>query len=142
MKPFLLDINVLIALAWPNHVHHREAQIWFEKRGASRFRTCPITQSGFVRISSNPAFSPQAVTPGEALALLDHIKRLPGHAFWPDDISLTDALAGKTLTGHRQVTDTSLLALATAHGGVLASLDRAIAIFGRQDPGSVEIIGS
>jgi uncharacterized protein len=141
MKPYLLDTNVLIALAWPNHVHHREAQTWFAKRGAAQFRTCPITQTGFVRISSNPAFSPQAVTPGEALALLAQVKRLPGHDFWPDDISLHDALAGKTLTGHRQVTDAYLLALATAHGGVLASLDRAIAVLGRRNPGAVEIVG-
>ena len=48
MKPYLLDTNVLIALAWPNHVHHREAQTWFEKKGAAGFRTCPITQTGFV----------------------------------------------------------------------------------------------
>jgi toxin-antitoxin system PIN domain toxin len=142
MKPYLLDTNVLIALAWPNHVHHREAQTWFEKKGAARFRTCPITQTGFVRISSNPAFSPQAVTPGEALSLLDRVKGLPGHDFWPDDISLHDALAGQSLTGHRQVTDAYLLALATAHGGVLASLDRAIAVLGRRHPGSVEIVGA
>ena len=124
MKPYLLDTNVLIALAWPNHVHHRETQIWFEEKGAARFRTCPITQTGFVRISSNPAFTPAAVTPGEALALLERVRHLPGHDFWPDDISLNDALAGKSLTGHRQITDAYLLALASVHGGVLASLDR------------------
>jgi toxin-antitoxin system PIN domain toxin len=141
MKPYLLDTNVLIALAWPNHVHHGEAQTWFQKSGAARFRTCPTTQTGFVRLSSNPAFSPQAVSPGEALALLDRVKRLPGHDFWPDDIQLCDALAGKLLTGHRQVTDAYLLALATAHGGVLASLDRGVAVLGRRNPGAVEIIG-
>jgi toxin-antitoxin system PIN domain toxin len=142
MKPYLLDTNVLIALAWPNHVHHGEAQAWFEKKGAARFRTCPMTQTGFVRISSNPAFSPQAVTPGEALALLGQVKRLPGHDFWPDDISLHDAIAGRPLTGHRQVMDAYLLALAATHGGVLATLDRAIAVLGRQNPGGVEIIGA
>jgi toxin-antitoxin system PIN domain toxin len=142
MKPYLLDTNVLIALAWPNHVHHHEAQTWFSKRGAARFRTCPTTQTGFVRISSNPAFSTLAVTPGEALALLDQVTSLPGHDFWTDDISLHDALAGRLLTGHRQVTDAYLLALAIAHGGVLASLDRAIAALGRRSPGAVEIIGA
>ena len=28
----LLDVNVLIALAWPNHVHHAAARAWFEDR--------------------------------------------------------------------------------------------------------------
>jgi predicted nucleic acid-binding protein len=76
------------------------------------------------------------------LALLDQVTSLPGHDFWTDDISLHDALAGRPLTGHRQVTDAYLLALATAHGGVLASLDRAIAALGRHNPGAVEIIGA
>ena len=141
MKPYLLDINVLIALAWPNHVHHGEAQAWFEQKGAAGFRTCPMTQTGFVRISSNPAFTSQAVTPGEALALLERVARLPGHDFWPDDLPLRDAVEGKpALAGHRQVVDAYLLALATSHGGVLATLDRAVAILARGGRGAVEII--
>ncbi len=141
MKPYLLDTNVLIALAWPNHVHHREAQAWFTRKGAAGFRTCPMTQTGFVRISSNPAFTPQAVTPGEALALLERVARLPGHDFWPDDISLRDAIAGRLgLTGHRQVTDAYFLALAAAHGGVLATLDRSVAALARGGSGAVEIV--
>jgi hypothetical protein len=26
----LLDVNVLVAFAWPNHVHHSAAQHWFD----------------------------------------------------------------------------------------------------------------
>jgi predicted nucleic acid-binding protein len=26
----LLDVNVLVAFAWPNHVHHAAAQHWFD----------------------------------------------------------------------------------------------------------------
>ena len=61
MKPYLLDTNVLIALAWPNHVHHREAQTWFAKKGGS-ISDLPDYQTGVVRISSNPAFTSQAVS--------------------------------------------------------------------------------
>ena len=85
MKPYLLDTNVLIALAWPNHVHHREALAWFGAKAAGGFRTCPITQTGFVRISSNPAFTANPPRPGEAIALLQRITRLPGHGFWRDE---------------------------------------------------------
>ena len=107
MKPYLLDINVLIALAWHNHVHHEDAQRSFARKGAAGFRTCPITQTGFVGISSNPAFTPQAVTPGEALDLLDRITQLPGHDFWFDDLPLRNAVApGTLLGGHRQVKQT------------------------------------
>ena len=143
MKPYLLDTNVLIALAWPNHVHYQEAQAWFAQKGTGGFRTCPLTQTGFVRISSNPAFGSAAVTPSEALALLEQVTRLPGHDFWPDDLSLQHALSGRpALTGHRQVTDAYLLALASRHGGVLATLDRALVSLARGAPGTVEIVES
>ena len=142
MKPYLLDINVLIALAWRNHVHHEDVQRWFARKGAAGFRTCPMTQTGFVRISSNAAFTPQAVTPGEALDLLDRITRLQGHDFWFDDLPLRNAVApGTLLGGHRQVTDAYLLALASAHGGVLATLDRGAAALARGGQLAVELIG-
>jgi uncharacterized protein len=141
MRPYLLDTNVLIALAWPNHVHHADATGWFLRKAASAFRTCPITQTGFVRISSNPSFTPEAVSPGEALALLDRITRLPGHGFWPDDLAVADAFASRTVpASHRQVTDGYLLALALAREGVLATLDRGIAVMARTCPEALELV--
>jgi uncharacterized protein len=140
VKPYLLDTNVLIALAWPNHVHHAEARAWFTEKGRKAFRTCPITQAGFVRISSNPSFTPQATTPGQALGLLRQVAQLPGHEFWPDDLLLWDAAAAtKPWTAHRQITDAYLLALAFAHEGVLATLDRGVSILARSE-GGVEVI--
>jgi toxin-antitoxin system PIN domain toxin len=142
MKPYLLDINVLIALAWRNHVHHEDVQRWFARKGAAGFRTCPTNQTGFVGISSNPAFTPQPVTAGEALDLLDRITHLSGHEFWFDDLPLRNAVApGTLLGGHRQVTDVYLLALASAHGGVLATLDRGVAALARGGQLAVELIG-
>ena len=40
-------------------------------------------------------------------------------------------MPGTFLGGHRQVTDACLLAMATAHGGVLATLDRDAATLAR-----------
>jgi toxin-antitoxin system PIN domain toxin len=143
MKAYLLDTNVLIALAWPNHVHHKEATDWFLRKAAAGFRTCPITQTGFVRISSNPSFTPAAVSPADALALLDRITRLPGHDFWPDDLAAAEAFAAGPLLGtHRQVTDVYLLALAAAHDGILATLDRGIAALVRHSPEQLELVSS
>ena len=52
--------------------------------------------------------------------------KLPGHVFWPDDISLLDAerIDATRLLSSGQVTDSYLLALACAHDGQLASFDR------------------
>jgi predicted nucleic acid-binding protein len=57
------------------------------------------------------------------------MRALPGHQFWPDDISLVDSEtdSAKMLTS-AQVTDTYLLALAKAHGGQLATFDRKLSI--------------
>ena len=125
---FLLDVNVLVALAWPNHVHHVAAHRWFNSV-PRRWATCSVTQSGFVRVSSNPATTPGARTPVEAIALLERIVARPGHEFWADDVSLVEdrSVPRERLMGHRQVTDVHLLALAHRHGGRLATFDRGIA---------------
>ena len=128
-KPaMLLDVNVLVALAWPNHVHHDAALAWFSDGGQKRFATCPVTQSGFVRVSSNRRAISLARTPRDACALLRRIVKLPGHVFWTDEIDLssTDHIAWERLGSHSQVTDAHLLAIALHHGGKLATFDREI----------------
>ena len=125
----LLDVNLLIALAWPNHVHHRTAMRWFDRNRKSGWATCPLTQSGFVRVSSNAHTLSDPRSPREALALLRRIVGLPDHVFWEDDISIaaSDFIDEKKLHGHRQITDAHVLAVALRHGGRIATLDRGIA---------------
>lgn len=124
---FLLDVNLLIALAWPTHVHHREAQEWFHRKGRRAWATCPLTQSGFIRISSNPRFIDGAVTPREARRLLAQVTRADEHQFWPDDLDWADTIIpASLLVGHRQVTDAYLLGLALHRDGCLATLDAGI----------------
>jgi toxin-antitoxin system PIN domain toxin len=126
---YLLDINVLIALAWPSHVHHRLAQAWFQRKRYRGWATCPITQTGFVRISSNPKFIDGAVSPGTAIGLLRGVTGAPDHSFWTDTLDITNEtqMPSTHLLGHRQVTDAYLLALAIYHKGKLATLDGGIA---------------
>jgi len=141
LRPYLLDVNVLIALAWPSHVHHGEAQKWFARRRTAGFRTCPLTQIGFVRISCNPKFSPEAVSAREALVLLARITALPEHSFWPDDLALSQAIGSDELVvGHREIRDAYLLALAKAHGATLATLDRSVMSLPGADAGGAELI--
>jgi len=143
VRGFLLDTNVLIALVWPSHSAHLRAQHWFAKNATQGWATCPMTQCGFVRVSSNPAFSPQAPSSAEALALLRANLNHPAHSFWPDDLDLrpTSNFAAEHLTGHQQVTDAYLLSLAIRHQGKLATLDRGIAAWGEPGGRFVELIG-
>jgi hypothetical protein len=82
-----------------------------------------------VRIVANPAFSPDAVTPQEAAALLHSNLKHPSHEFWADEISFVDAVASfqKGLFGHRQVTDAYLLGLVIHMKGKLVTLDKEVA---------------
>jgi predicted nucleic acid-binding protein len=54
----LLDLNVLIALSDPEHKHHQEARSWFTLSGRGNWALCPLTEAGFLRVTTNPAFRP------------------------------------------------------------------------------------
>lgn len=131
----LLDVNVLVAIAWPNHVHHAVARQWFVDRRPAEWATCPVTESGFVRVSSNAKAIPAAVSPVEAIELLRLLRKQPGHTFWTDSISLAESThVPKTrLVSHAQVTDAHLLALARERGGQVATFDRGLRALAQPD---------
>ncbi len=66
MKAALLDIYLLLALAWPDHQRHAAAHGWFARESRYGWATCAFTQLGFVSPSSNPADTSGAVRPVEA----------------------------------------------------------------------------
>ena|SRR5438105_1374542 len=122
MAVHLLDVNVLVALAWPTHEHHRIAEDWFAACRDDGWATCPFTQTGFVRLSSNKKLTKYARTPRRAVKLLGKMMSDESHIFWPDDLMITDSkfIALERLRGHGQVTDPYLLGLALKNGGRFA----------------------
>lgn len=125
--PPLLDVNVLLALSNPYHVHHRTSRDWWEGWKHSGWASCPLTQNGFIRITCQPGYSlPQTFE--VAKRLLSEMIRDPRHRFWSDDISIADdtVFDHTRLKGHRQMTDAYLLALATKNGGRLVTFDASI----------------
>ncbi len=127
-QPWLLDTNLLVALLWPAHEFHEAAQIWFAKNQRAGWATCPLTQSGFVRVISNPTFSRDAVSPAEASERLSVNLGSARHRFISASIPFAEAVApfADRLRGHQQVTDVYLLGLAVHHGIRLATFDRAL----------------
>jgi toxin-antitoxin system PIN domain toxin len=113
---------------WPAHEGHARVQHWFAKNAESGWATCPVTQMAVIRILSNPAFSKDAVTPRQALNVLETNLHHPFHRFWEAGISLTEAVKPfqKRLIGHQQVTDAYLLGLALHKRARLATMDRAV----------------
>ncbi len=124
----LLDVNVLIALAWPNHVHHVAARAWFEDHREGGWATCALTEAGFVRVSCNPSVVRHSVTPLDAIGVLGRLIQLGSHTFWSLDQSILHlpASIGSRLQGYRQITDAVLLATAMQRNGRLTTLDAGI----------------
>lgn len=135
-------MNVLVALAWPNHIHHARARGWFGEVHAEGWATCPVTESGFVRVSSNVRVIPDARSPAQAIHLLGRMRALPGHEFWSDDVSPLDDDAAPfgRVVGYRQITDAHLLTLAIRRGGRIATFDRGLGELAAGHGHAVELI--
>jgi toxin-antitoxin system PIN domain toxin len=99
---------------------------WFAANGARGWATCPITESGFVRVSSNPKVLPSPIGVESARAVLSALRAADGHRFLIDDVSITEVDV-PTMVGHRQVTDAHLLALARRQGARLVTFDAGVA---------------
>lgn len=129
----LLDVNALVALAWDSHVHHARMRSWFAEHSSRGWATCPLTESGFVRVSSNPKALPVSIGIDAARAVLSALRALDGHRFLADDVSLSDNDVPQ-ITGYRQVTDAHLLTLARRRGMCLVSFDGGVhALSGGRD---------
>jgi toxin-antitoxin system PIN domain toxin len=123
-----LDVNVLLALLDPDHVHNQMALEWFEAQ-TEGWATCPITQAGFARVASQDRY-PHPVTTRAALGLLEAATADEAHEFWPCDLAVTDKiwLDRERILGPAQLTDAYLLALAVSRAGRFVTLDRRVAV--------------
>lgn len=122
---YLLDVNVLMAITWPTHVAHIKAQSWFLESGNSGWVTSPGTESGFIRLSSNPLIVGEVVTPNTCAGVLESLKKVGEYGFVTDGIELAQELAKSdvSLTGYRQVSDAHLALVAQTNRCVFATLD-------------------
>ena len=102
---YLLDSDILIALATPEHSLNACAAAWF---------------------AEGRRFAGVEATVESARLLLESVSSLPRHEFWPDDVSYLD-MPTTGILGHRQVTDAYLVRLARKHGGSVATMDKALA---------------
>jgi toxin-antitoxin system PIN domain toxin len=124
----LLDLNVLIALTDPEHKFHQKARNWLASSGRERLGICPLTEAGFLRVTTNPAFHPGPRTLEQAIAILQVLKGRDDYWYCPiaeSWVTLTARFAAR-IHGHQQVTDAYLLGLAIKENGVLVTFDQGI----------------
>ena len=124
----LPDLNVWLALVWPEHSHHQHAVHYWEVQAADQVLFSTVTALGLVRLVSQPKLMGPAVrNAAEASALLDALCQQPGvklaepeHDGWEVFHQL---LRGGKIPA-RLCTDVHLAALAIANGWRLVSFDR------------------
>ena len=115
---YLLDVSSLLALLTKSHVDHSRVRNW---QVAEQLAVCPISELGFVRISSHPTVGTTTMaTPRKTLKDWSENKK---PEFVPCDTRLLHTPAAP---GSKQSTDFYLAGLAEKHGMQLATLDGGI----------------
>jgi predicted nucleic acid-binding protein len=115
---YLLDVNILIAAIWADHEDQPRVEEWLRGKQTA---TCPISELGFLRISSGDTF-PFRADPKPCRAALSEFVGKYRCRFVPDDFSPRTVAAQSS----RQFTDLYLAELAEKHLMKLATLDSRI----------------
>jgi uncharacterized protein len=119
---YLLDVNALLALGIADHEFHPRMLSWLRRQRALQLATCAITEIGFVRLASQIAA--YGFTVAHAQLVLRKLKIATSFKFIADD---QDAMQLPSwVKSPRQITYGHLVALASAHGARLATLDEGI----------------
>jgi predicted nucleic acid-binding protein len=114
----LLDVNVIVASVFADHVMHLPARRFIES--LERVYTTPTVQGGFLRFATLPLKNERGDEPRPRLKMSEALAKLQeftgrGHVFVSDDVPFTN-LRMRSMQGHRQWTDAYLLHIARKHG--------------------------
>ena len=124
----LPDLNVWLALVWPEHTHHRQALKYWEHLASRQILFCTVTALGLVRLVCQQKLMGTAMkTPQEASALLEVFCQQPGVSMAAAEDSSWEVFHQLLRAGDlpaRLCTDAHLAALAMANGWRLVSFDQ------------------
>jgi toxin-antitoxin system PIN domain toxin len=114
----LLDVNLLLAAIWNEHPQHARVFQWL---GGKKIAVCPITELGFIRISTNAKSSFNAPMKKTRELLEDFLSEREVLRI-PDDLPALESNPSKS----DEVTDCYLAELAARRGWKFATMDRGI----------------
>ncbi len=123
------DVNVLVAMFSKKHPHYQIATDWFEQASAVGWALCPLTITGFLRVSSRPGTTPvsdlSALREGLDALIQKHHQT---YYYWYDEVSLLDERIFDLtkIQGYRQISDLHLLGIALQNGGTLVTIDSGV----------------
>ena len=133
MKPLVMtpDVNILVACARSDHVHHMVARAWLDgarsccARGGT-VKLMPMVVASFLRLVTNPRIFETPMPVESAVAFADALLAVPGvdmvslGAEWP---VLRQLCLGLQLTGNA-LPDAWLAAAVQYGGGHLVTFDK------------------
>jgi predicted nucleic acid-binding protein len=111
---YLLDVSALVALLWKNHPDHQKTAVWCRDK---HLVVCPITELGFLRVVTSPAYN---ASMSQARSVLLHFLENESPAFICADLR---TLEGTPASTSSKTTDWYLANLAQVHGIKWATLD-------------------
>lgn len=124
----LCDVNVLLAIALPTHENNSRATEWLAKQSSKNVAVCRITQSGVLRLLTEPKMmGSKALTMGQAWVLYDRLMSDTRLVFVeePQDMErLWRKLCPPALVAPHLWTDAYLAAFAAAGGMRLVTFDK------------------
>lgn len=132
---YLPDINIWIALAVVDHVHHEPAVRWINQR-LDRVRDeiafCRVTQMGFLRLLTSPrVMGSDALTAAQAWGFVERLRKEKQITFAYEPLEFEtkwrEATRRRHPIGANFWTGASLLAFADTAGYALATFDRSLA---------------
>lgn len=125
---YLPDVNVWVALASDQHVHHIAAKRWIENLEAEGLAFCRIVELGFLRLLTNRhVMGAGALTPAQAWDVYDALRADPRIIFVPEppDFSRHWRETGNLISGGPNAwTDAYLAAFASCERLTVATFDR------------------
>ena len=113
---YLLDVSTILSRLWQTHVFHQRTKVWADE---NQLALCPITELGFLRISTNTIGAEME----EARWMLKSFWKEYDPQFISCDLSAVDGANAPTSS---KTTDFYLASLAEKHGMRLATLDQGI----------------
>jgi toxin-antitoxin system PIN domain toxin len=126
--PALCDVNLLLALCYDRHSHHRPALAWLDMQGARSAVLCRMTQLSLLRLLCHRAVMEDNVcTLPQAWAVYDQVQADERFVFYAEPADLEPALRVLTQANTpspRLWQDAYLAAFALASGIRLATFDR------------------
>ncbi|MGH9606541.1 MAG: TA system VapC family ribonuclease toxin [Terracidiphilus sp.] len=130
----LPDVNVWVALASDQHIHHALVKAWLESTANEPLAFCRITELGFLRLLTNKhVMGAEVCSPLQAWRAYDEVRMDARVIFLSERADFSEAwrrLGGQIAGGPNAWTDAYLTAFAAHTIAAVVTLDRKFAALG------------